>query len=84
MEVYWVRVYLSIYEELFILQDHIYDIPEDIVTEVKRMSCLASWWWRWGFSPAVRDGADGGDGWCWGFDKTPALINKCNLNLDII
>ena len=32
------RVSFSTYEELFILQEHLYDIPEDIVNEEKEYS----------------------------------------------
>ena len=81
---YWVRVSVSTYEELFILQEHIYDILEDILNEGKGLFCLASWWWYWGFPPAVRDRANSGANWCWVFDNTPALINQRNIYISIV
>ena len=35
MAFYWGRVSVYTYEELVILQDHLYDLPEDIVNEGK-------------------------------------------------
>ena len=64
---------------MFILQEHLYEIPEYIVNEVKGLFCLASWWWWWGFTPAVRDGDNVGANWFYGFDKTPVLINQRNI-----
>ena len=77
-------VYISTYEELVILQDHLYELPEDIVNAEKGLFCLASWWWCWGFAPAVRDGGNGSANWCCGFDKTPVMINQHNIHIDII
>ena len=64
MAVYWFRVSVYTYEELVILQYHLYDIPEDIVNEGKYLFCLESWWWCWGFLPEVRDGANDCANWC--------------------
>ena len=64
MAVYWVKVYVSTYEELFILQEHIYDLPEDIVNEEKGLFCLDSWWWCRVIPPAVIDGDNDGANWC--------------------